>query len=529
MNYSYPQYQRISGPASPRGLRRPALPTYTVFGQRITPWMAFAAVMGLFALALVPFLVLGGTYTFYMLTGRILPGVMAGQIQAGDLTRAELIQKLDAEWATSQTLMLTDGQRAVNASPLDLGLRIDAQATAERAFAVGRGDTAFGDLLWLFRFGGLKVEPAVIFDPQAARAGLERLSAQVNVPAQNATLRLDNGEWVAVPGQNGLAVDIDITLQRLSAQPNEVLAAGVLPMVTVQVVPRVSDQTPALNQLRGMLDHPLLVVAYDPISDETIDIPVPRDVFAGWVTAEPQGDNVLIGLDGAQVAVYLQHWQPNLGGGRSFDEFSLPSYLVSRWQNRQPIVLTVRREPTQYTVEAGDTLTRIAFKVGMPYWKIQQANPGIDPDQLMAGEVLTIPSKNEMLPLPVVPNKRIVISISQQHLWTYENGSQRSEHVISTGIDRSPTIPGIYQVQTHELEAYASVWDLYMPHFMGIYQGWPGFWNGLHGLPTLSSGNRLWAGNLGRPVSYGCIILDLQAAEDLYNWAQEGVVVEIQP
>ena len=53
--------------------------------------------------------------------------------------------------------------------------------------------------------------------------------------------------------------------------------------------------------------------------------------------------------------------------------------------------------------------------------------------------------------------------------------------------------------------------------------------NGIHGLPTLSNGNRLWAGNLGHPVSYGCIILDLDAAEDLYNWAEEGVVVEIQP
>jgi lipoprotein-anchoring transpeptidase ErfK/SrfK len=101
--------------------------------------------------------------------------------------------------------------------------------------------------------------------------------------------------------------------------------------------------------------------------------------------------------------------------------------------------------------------------------------------------------------------------------------------VISTGIDRSPTIPGVYQVQTHELNAYASVWGLYMPHFMGIYEGWPGFMNGIHGLPTLSGGRRLWAGSLGRPVSYGCIILDLQAAEDLYNWAENGVVVEIRP
>jgi len=99
--------------------------------------------------------------------------------------------------------------------------------------------------------------------------------------------------------------------------------------------------------------------------------------------------------------------------------------------------------------------------------------------------------------------------------------------VISTGIDRSPTQPGVFQVQTHHLEAYASVWDLYMPHFLGIYEAWPGFMNGIHGLPTLSSGQRLWAGNLGRPVSYGCIILNLEAAEWLFHWAERGVVVEI--
>jgi hypothetical protein len=68
-----------------------------------------------------------------------------------------------------------------------------------------------------------------------------------------------------------------------------------------------------------------------------------------------------------------------------------------------------------------------------------------------------------------------------------------------------------------------------MPHFMGIYEGWPGFMNGIHGLPTLSSGKLLWAGYLGRPISYGCIVMGLQDGEDVYNWAEAGVVVEIQP
>ncbi len=56
----------------------------------------------------------------------------------------------------------------------------------------------------------------------------------------------------------------------------------------------------------------------------------------------------------------------------------------------------------------------------------------------------------------------------------------------------------------------------------------PDFYNGFHGLPTLSNGRLLWAGLLGSPASYGCIILGLEEAEALYNWAEIGVVVVIE-
>jgi lipoprotein-anchoring transpeptidase ErfK/SrfK len=127
-----------------------------------------------------------------------------------------------------------------------------------------------------------------------------------------------------------------------------------------------------------------------------------------------------------------------------------------------------------------------------------------------------------------VENKRIVVDISEQSMTVYEDGEIRNTYIVSTGVSNSPTMAGIFQVQTHELNAYASNWDLYMPHFMGIYEAWPGFMNGIHGLPLLSSGQRLWASTLGSPASYGCIILDLAAAEDLYTWAEAGVVVEIR-
>jgi lipoprotein-anchoring transpeptidase ErfK/SrfK len=70
-----------------------------------------------------------------------------------------------------------------------------------------------------------------------------------------------------------------------------------------------------------------------------------------------------------------------------------------------------------------------------------------------------------------------------------------------------------------------------MPNFMGIYQPAPNveFMNGFHGFPTRDGANLLWTNNLGTPVTYGCILLSNENAAQLYEWAEQGVIVEILP
>jgi hypothetical protein len=67
-----------------------------------------------------------------------------------------------------------------------------------------------------------------------------------------------------------------------------------------------------------------------------------------------------------------------------------------------------------------------------------------------------------------------------------------------------------------------------MPYFLAVYPAGGGVENGFHELPILANGQRLWAGSLGRPASFGCIILGIPEAETLYNWAEIGVVVVIE-
>jgi lipoprotein-anchoring transpeptidase ErfK/SrfK len=113
-------------------------------------------------------------------------------------------------------------------------------------------------------------------------------------------------------------------------------------------------------------------------------------------------------------------------------------------------------------------------------------------------------------------------------MWVYERGVVRWEWVISTGVWDSPTMPGVFQILSHHVSAYAGNWDLDMPYFMGIYETVPGFTNGIHGMVTRRGASLLWENALGRPVTYGCILLSNAHVKTLYEWAPEGVVVEVR-
>src|SRR5690606_11597904 len=199
-------------------------------------------------------------------------------------------------------------------------------------------------------------------------------------------------------------------------------------------------------------------------------------------------------------------------------------------KRRTQAYVRIRHHDTQHTVQPGETITSIAWDYGVPYPWIQQANPGLG-DTLSVGQSITIPSADNFFDFPVVPNKRIVVSISQQRTRVYENGQLKWDWPASTGINSSPTWPGVYQIISHVPNADAANWNLWMPNFLGVYRPVPGqeFTNGFHGFPTRGGSQLLWTNNLGTRVTYGCILLSSDNARLLYDWAEDGVIVEILP
>lgn len=506
-----------------RGAQRQRASTYN--------WLALLAVFALaFALCLA-LSVVPALYAYYQFSGRIAPGVSAGGVDLSGMTVMKARLTIEKAWGVEARILVTNGVQSQLITPAELGIQVDAAATAQRAHEVGHGGSFLSEAaqMAVARYEGWAVTPVILLDETVARSRLESLAPLLSQPAIDASLRYQDGALTIAPSEIGYTINIEATLAELSTNPSTVMQKGTLFVVPQPVLPQVNDASSALAEAQRLLDTPITVAGYDPIRNEIFNWLIPRDTIGEWLTVIPGVDGPQAAFDRAKVTAYLEKLSLELGPERYLEPQDDLALLGETLRQRRTLQARVRHRPTTYTVQSGDTLLKIGWNLGMPFWMILEANPGLDPDRLQTGASLVIPSKDDLLPLPVIPNKRIVILLSQQRLKVYQNNELIAQHVISTGIDRSPTQPGVFQVQTHDPNAYASIWDLYMPNFLGIYEAWPGFMNGIHGLPMLSNGRRLWTNVLGRPASYGCIILDLPAAEWLYQWAENGVVVEIQP
>ncbi len=138
----------------------------------------------------------------------------------------------------------------------------------------------------------------------------------------------------------------------------------------------------------------------------------------------------------------------------------------------------------------------------------------------------TTTGQDASAPTNYTGNKYILVDISEQHMYVYEGDTLVYSFVASTGMHNA-TRTGTFSVLDKISNAYGATWDIWMPNWLGIY--WAGSTeNGIHALPILPNGATLWAGYLGTPISYGCVVLGTNDAQLLYNWADVGTPVEIR-
>jgi len=208
----------------------------------------------------------------------------------------------------------------------------------------------------------------------------------------------------------------------------------------------------------------------------------------------------------------------------------------------QPEVST---NPGDYTIQPGDTLFRIATRYGVALKALAYVNDIVTPDTIYVGQQLKIPDGSEVIPdeppstpqpeaLVVTPpltgtggtdavwmgeGKHILVVLSQQTTYAFENGNLLGQFLSSTGLPGTPTVTGDFAIYI-KLDSQRMVGPGYdlpgVPWVMYFYQGY-----GLHGT--------YWHNNFGHPMSHGCVNLRTGDAAWMYTWAPLGTPVHVVP
>lgn len=158
--------------------------------------------------------------------------------------------------------------------------------------------------------------------------------------------------------------------------------------------------------------------------------------------------------------------------------------------------------------------------------KLQEARKDLEAALALAPGDAEAKAHLDAVMYKLFPPKRIEINISEQRMYVYEGDNLIHKYVISTGLPGRDTAAGHFKVLDKIPMAYSSIWRLKMPNWLGIYYV-GGVENGIHALPIRPDGSVMWGGLLGTKQSYGCVILNNQAARELYDWAEIGTKVDI--
>jgi hypothetical protein len=201
---------------------------------------------------------------------------------------------------------------------------------------------------------------------------------------------------------------------------------------------------------------------------------------------------------------------------------------VLRWENGRPIAPRLLGHEMAARQQA--SLDPIPQPEGIPVFHealfIPPPAPEPEPAAGEAGEVWS-----EEVDHGPGPNRgawrEIVISISAQSLWAYENGTLVLSTLVSTGLGNVPeTITPIGEWAVHtKLEMQTMEGVIAGEHYRVEDVPWVMYFDdradAIHGA--------YWHNNFGQPMSHGCVNLPLDIAEFLYHWTDIGTPVTVIP
>ncbi|MCA9886883.1 MAG: peptidoglycan binding domain-containing protein [Anaerolineae bacterium] len=459
-------------------------------------------------------------------SNRLPPNVFILDNAVGGMPLDEAISLLESTWAQDRTMTLSSETQEWIVSPTQLGIHLDAEASIAIAMDVGVAGIPFG----------VYVDPVISIDRDRMLQFLQYLSDEIYDPPVNARYEWRNNSTIGIPGQVGTELDVDATLNQIYQSLAEGPQFEFL-LVTSTITPPSGNPEILLEEAEKFITAPFELSAYDPFSDRSFSFTATPETLGTWIEAS---ESQLVAVQetlGEYIETVNHSSEVDLPENTYLDLTEVVQSVnraLSTRSNSAQIML--RSRPILYEVNSGDTGYGIARKAGIPFFLIEQENPDIDLSILSPGDVVTLPSRDVTLPIQVISNKRIIVDLETQTLAAYEDDELVFNWQISSGISEAPTSPGVYQILSHEPVASGSSYSLCgeagcgqweLNWFMGIYEVVPGLVNGFHGAVLLPNGTFLGGNNVGTPYTLGCVMSRDDQARQLYEWANEGTIVEI--
>jgi lipoprotein-anchoring transpeptidase ErfK/SrfK len=489
-----------------------------------------AILRGFIALVVLLVLLAGAAFAAYTLfeqryADRIYPGISIDDFDVGDLSPQQAAVTVEQNYARSVAIFDSNGTKWF-ARWSDIGISVNAREAAQQAFAIGRaGRPDERYQAWQVR---QPIHVSFSFDPAAARRFLEQHRAEVYVAPHDADVALGQAQAAAVASSDGREIDVDATLPDVFALALRNLP---IPVRSRPIRAALTDVSPAVTQLNDWFNRPFALELW--WDNALITRTVTAQDRAGWLRVERTGNDFTTQLIITGVHDFLGRVNAELSpeAAMRLDEATaLTFYAFNRGD--PSVWLVVPHAEFAYTIQRGDTYEGLGDHFGIPVQRLLAANPDIWQTGFVPGLPITIPSQNIMLPVPISPTnlQRIEVNLSTQQLFAYDGPARVLSASISSGIPKWRTLIGVFQVQERVDEAYNKLAHISMPNWLSIYDlGEPGesLTNGIHALPVLGGGRRLWSGWLGKPVSFGCVVMGIEDSAALYKWVQLGTPVVI--
>ena len=256
--------------------------------------------------------------------GRIYPGVVVWGVDLSQMTTQEardaLIDVFPYPHQNAFSFHDAGADQRWIATPAQLGLRFDADATVNAALQLGRDGHLINNLIAQadLYLNGRHLSPVVVYDSNEAIAFLESIALEVYQPMVDAGLVLAEDKLVATPSQVGRQANIADAYRQLAA-PLGSLEGAEIELLIDETEPEITDEAVAavIDEAERLIGLPLTVFLSEPAYDDDPEpLTLGREELVGMLILELDESvtppSYHLHLDAAALTAWLEPLAPLL-------------------------------------------------------------------------------------------------------------------------------------------------------------------------------------------------------------------------